>query len=115
MNRPASGRGWGGVVFVGYRAFQQDAVVPEIALEVLGVEAVSNGFVVRFVARNGSSVAASALHIRGELRRGGTVVETSLAQLDYLPAQSQRRGGLHFENDPRRHEIHLLPRGYVEP
>ena len=103
------------IAFVGYRAFQQDAAVPEVAFEVQGVEAVDQGFVVRFLARNGSSVTASALNIRGELRRGGTVVETSTAHLDYLPAQSQRRGGLHFQNDPRQHEIHLLARGYVEP
>lgn len=102
-------------IFVGYRAFQQDAAVPQVALAVEGIEPVDQGFVVRFVARNHSGVTASQLNIRGELRRGGTVVETSVARLDYLPAQSQRHGGLHFQNDPRQHEIHLLARGYAEP
>ncbi len=76
----------GVVAFVGYRVLQPEASVPNVVLNVLGIDGVEQGFVVRFVAHNRSSFTASELYVRGELRAGDAVVETSTARIDYLPA-----------------------------
>ena len=35
--------------------------------------------------------------------------------MDYLPPGSEREGGLFFSRDPRRHEVRLRAKGYVDP
>ena len=41
--------------------------------------------------------------------------ETSEATIDYLPARSEREGGLIFSRDPRGHELRLRAKGYAQP
>lgn len=46
---------------------------------------------------------------------GGEVVEEGEATVDYVPSSSERRGGLVFTRDPRRHELTLRVKGWAEP
>ena len=73
------------------------------------------GFVVEVVAHNAGDETAADLLVEGTLMRGEEAVETSEATFDYVPSQSRRRGGLVFSQDPRRFELKLRAKGYVEP
>lgn len=105
----------GAIGQLAHHALTATSEVPEVTLERVGTHATQGGYVVRFVARNHGSATAAALQVGGELRRGASVVETSTATLDYLPSYSERGGGLFFQEDPDRHELRLVPKGYAEP
>jgi uncharacterized protein (TIGR02588 family) len=67
---------------------------PEVTVRVISVVRVQNGYLVRFHAVNQGGSTAEGVIIEGELRRGTERTETSRTTLDYLPARSERRGGL---------------------
>jgi uncharacterized protein (TIGR02588 family) len=100
---------------IGYYGLTTSGSVPAVSIEHAGTESIPGGYVVRFRALNSSSSTAAALHIAGELREGGEVVESGQAVVDYLPGHSERQGGLFFRQDPNRYELRLYPLGYVEP
>ena len=108
------------VLVVGVVAFMiveanGDPGPPRIEVRVDSVVALDDGtYLVEFTAGNRSDASAAAVGIAGEVRDGGET-ETSHATLDYLPARSERRGGLHFTLDPRRGTIRLRAEGYQEP
>ena len=53
--------------------------------------------------------------VEGELAGPDGPIETSEATMDYLPPGSEREGGLFFSRDPRRYEVRLRAKGYVDP
>jgi uncharacterized protein (TIGR02588 family) len=71
--------------------------------------------VVEFRAINAGAKAAAELLIEGELEGPDGPIETAEATIDYLPPRSEREGGLIFSRDPRKHELHLRAKGYVDP
>jgi len=108
------------VLVVGVVAFMiveanGDSGPPRISVRVDSVVVLDDGtYLVEFTADNRSDASAAAVGITGEVRDGAES-ETSSATLDYLPARSERRGGLHFKLDPRRGTIRLRAAGYQEP
>ena len=58
---------------------------------------------------------AAALRVEGELRAGGTVVERSETEFQYVPGRSSREAGLLFQADPRRHTLQLHARSFQHP
>lgn len=103
------------VGYIAYHAVTTANDLPSISVEVTTVEASRSGYMVRFRARNHSGATAAALRIRGELRRGSSVIERSEVTLDYLPSYSERTGGLFFQENPSGHELRVVPEGYSEP
>ena len=92
-----------------------DAGPPRITVRMDSVVVLDDAtYLVQFTAANRSDASAAAVGITGEVRDGAES-ETSSATLDYLPARSERRGGLHFKLDPRRGTIRLRAEGYQEP
>ena len=88
---------------------------PRITVGVDSVVALDDGtYLVEFTAANRSDASAAAVGITGDVRSGAET-ETSRTTLDYIPARSERRGGLHFKLDPRRGTIRLRAEGYQEP
>jgi uncharacterized protein (TIGR02588 family) len=96
-------------------ALSRDEAPPDVRVAAAGVVALQNGWLVKFRATNAGATAAAELLIEGELVGEGGPVETSEATIDYLPPRSEREGGLFFRRDPRRHELHLRAKGYVDP
>ncbi|ASY55225.1 MULTISPECIES: TIGR02588 family protein [Sinorhizobium] len=86
-------------------------------LVVLPVEVTSaNGsYVVEFAAENRAGRSVAAVEIQGELRKGDEVVEESSAVLDYVPQQSERKGAVIFQRDPKAYDLRLFARGYTDP
>ena len=101
---------------IGREAFSgETGQLPAIEAAAVRVEPAGSGFVVAFEAVNRSGGTAAAVEIEGTLKAGETIVETSSATLDYVPAYSRRGGGLYFREDPRRHRIELRALGYQTP
>jgi uncharacterized protein (TIGR02588 family) len=103
------------LVVIGRQAISGGAAeVPDIEVGVSRIVPVSAGFVVEIVARNHSGGTAAAVEIEGSLGPGGAV-ETSGATFDYVPGHSERKGGLFFSEDPRRHMLEVRALGYKTP
>jgi uncharacterized protein (TIGR02588 family) len=87
---------------------------PSISVTTERIQAVENGFVLQFVARNDGGATAAAVDIVAELRTGETAEERR-SHFDYLPPHSERRGGVFFDSDPRQGDLSLRAEGYNEP
>lgn len=88
---------------------------PEITLTVEAALPAPGGHLVPFVARNIGGSTAAAVRVEGALRAGGTQVETSVVELDFLPQGGERRGGLFFTRDPATLSLALRAEGFAEP
>ena len=98
-----------------WEATQAGGATPSIVVRQAGLSRSAGGYVLEIEARNTSLATAAAVEVRGELRRGGAVVEESRVTFDYVPGQGRARGGLFFERDPRGYQLTLRPEGYAEP
>jgi uncharacterized protein (TIGR02588 family) len=103
------------VVFLAYHAIVGEGGPPDIALRVETVTALESGYLVAFSATNSGGLAAGSVTVQGQLRSDSATLETSEMTFQYLPARSERKGGLYFSRDPRRHTIVLSARGYEKP
>ena len=72
-------------------------------------------YVVEVKIANASRRTAAAVSIEGTLQDGGQTVETSTATLSFVPGHSERKAGLIFTRDPRRHALEVRATGYEEP
>ncbi len=104
-------------VHLGHEALRAERSPPELRLEVREVRPSGEGFLVRFSAHNEGGSSAAELRVRGELAANapGQAAEVSEAVLDYVPAHSERGGGLFFRADPRARPLTLRALGYREP
>jgi len=111
-----------GLVLVGgvlglliYKAIWREKGPPQITVRVISILPVQNGYLVQFHAVNHGGSTAEGVVVGGELRRDAETVESSHTTLDYLPANSERGGGLFFTHDPRQFELQMRAFGYEEP
>lgn len=101
---------------IGLEALRGDtSQLPAIEVRATRVLPVPSGFVVEIQAINRSGGTAAAVQIEGTLKSGETVIETSSLSLDYVPGHAERKGGLFFASDPRRHRLEIRPLGYQAP
>jgi uncharacterized protein (TIGR02588 family) len=89
--------------------------VPAVIVDMEGVVETPAGFVALIRAHNPAGATAAKVEIEGKLRQGDDVLETSRIEFDYVPARSERRGGLYFKNDPRHYRLEARALGYSEP
>ena len=102
--------------FLGWEAWTSPGdVPPDVTVRLEAVLPAGEGFVARIVAANGSPETAAAVEVEGVLSRDGDEVETAGATLDYVPGNSEKRGGLFFSEDPREGDLRLRALGYQEP
>ena len=90
---------------------------PAIALRVVRIQAIPQGYVVQVEAINRGGRTAAQVKVSGVLSRAGQRDSESELVFDYLPRDSPQSGGLFFEEDPRAAgtEIELRASGYIEP
>jgi uncharacterized protein (TIGR02588 family) len=75
---------------------------------------VRQGYLAQFRAINHGEQSANDVHIMG-VHGEGSSVEESQAVVDFLPADSERRGGLFFKHEPSPASLSLRASGYQEP
>lgn len=102
--------------FIGWQAWKSEGEeVPGIEIHVQRIVPAAGGWVVEIAAQNVSAATAAAVQIEGELIKDGRVLATSQVTLDYVPGNSERRGGLLFREDPRAHDLEMRALGYAKP
>jgi uncharacterized protein (TIGR02588 family) len=105
----------GTIGYLVFLALSRDEAPPDVQVVAGSVHALQHGYVVEFRAINAGAKAAAELLVEGELTGPDGPIETAEATIDYLPPRSEREGGLIFSRDPRKYELHLRARGYVDP
>ena len=97
-----------------YASLAKKELPPDVQVEVLSVVPLRQGFLAQFRATNHGDQAASDVHITG-VHGGGSDAEESQAVIDFLPAQSEKNGGLFFTPEPSRESLSIRASGYQEP
>lgn len=105
----------GSLGFLLYQGIWGDNSPPDVIVELAEVRDSGDDYLVEFKARNEGGTTAAEVRIAATLTRDGHQVEETEASLDYVPAGSERRGGLFFRNDPRAGELELRASGYQIP
>ena len=104
------------MAIIGLEALRGDATqLPAIEVRATRVVQTPTGFVVEIVAANHAGGTAAAVQIEGTLASAGAEVETSSLTRDYVPGHAERKGGLFFTRDPRRHRLEVRALGYQAP
>lgn len=105
----------GSITFMLYEAVAGDSSPPDIRVHVDATLQIRNGYLVRFRAVNEGGSTAEGVTVEGVLRNGTEVMETGNTVLEYVPAHSEREGGLFFTSDPRQYQLQLRAKGYENP
>lgn len=98
-----------------YRVASTEDPPVAFEIEVVSTTRTASGFAVDFRVKNTGSKSAAAVNIEGKLTKNGEDVETSNATVTYVPADSEREGGLFFTNDPQVHQMQIRATGYEKP
>lgn len=105
----------GSAGFMLYQAFAGDTSPPELVIETDAVVPNGRGYLVPIQVTNHGGSVASGLVVEATLKKGSETVETSTITMGYVPAGSQRRAGFFFSRDPRKFDLQILAKGYVQP
>ena len=101
--------------FMIYKGASGDGSPADITVQVDATLPTRNGYLVKFRALNTGGSTVEGLTIEGTLRNGSETLETSDTVLEWVPAHSEREGGLFFTSDPRQHQLQLRAKGYEKP
>lgn len=82
---------------------------------ITSVTPASGRYRVTFDIVNTSMSTASQVHVRGDLRKDGSVTESSDVTFDYVASESSDMGTLFFMADPSTASVDLQVVGYTEP
>ena len=105
----------GSIAFMLYEAAAGDSSPPDITVHVDATLQTGNGYLVRFRAVNVGGSTAEGVMVEGVLRNETEVIETGNTVLEYVPAHSEREGGLFFTSDPRQYQLQVRAKGYENP
>ena len=101
--------------FLGYKELTETSSPPDVTVHVETIQPARNGYLVTIRAVNHGGQTAAGLMVSGTLRDGARAVETSHTRFQYVPAESERKGGLYFSQDPKTFEFSLRAEGYERP
>jgi uncharacterized protein (TIGR02588 family) len=105
----------GSVGFMLYEAVAGDSSPPDVTVHVDSILPARNGFLVKFRAVNEGGSTAEGLTVEGLLRNGNELLESSNTVIEFVPAHSEREGGLFFSSDPRQYQLQVRAKGYENP
>lgn len=105
----------GSIGFMLYQALAGDSSPPDVTVHADSILPTRSGYLVKFRAVNEGGSTAEGLTVEGALMSGAEIVESSNTVIEYVPAHSEREGGLFFTSDPRQYELRLRAKGYEKP
>jgi uncharacterized protein (TIGR02588 family) len=103
------------VGYLFYQAVSRPSLPPMVTLHVERVVPMRSGFLVEIRAINEGSTTAANLMVEGALMRDTVAVEKSTATISFVPAGTEREGGLFFTQDPRQYRLEVRPTGFDRP
>ena len=98
-----------------YRSLTQEESPPTFETRIESITPVVNGFAVAFRVKNTGTHTAAAVNVEANLMSGAEEMESGTATITYIPAGSEREGGLFFTKDPRAFELQIRVLGYEKP
>lgn len=101
--------------FILYEALFIRPGMPALEVIVERIAPISGGSRAEFRVVNDGNATAASVEIRGDLKHGGETVESSSVTVDYVPANSERKGGLFFSHDARQYRLEMRALGYTRP
>ena len=105
----------GSIAFMIYEAAAGDASSADITVHVDATLQIRNGYLVKFRVVNEGGTTVEGLTVEGVLRNGTNIQETSDTVIEWVPAHSEREGGLFFSSDPRQFQMQIRAKGYENP
>jgi len=105
----------GAIAFMLYEATAGDSSPPDITVHLDATVQIRNGYLVKFRVVNEGGTTVEGLTVEGVLRNGTAIQETSDTVFEWVPAHSEREGGLFFSSDPRQYQMQLRAKGYENP
>lgn len=105
----------GSAGYVLYKELGGDFSPPQMAFTIDAVVPSADGYLVKIQVINRGSSVAAGLVIEGVLSDNASPIETSTITIDYVPSGSQRQAGLYFIRDPKRFNLQIRAKGYVQP
>ncbi len=105
----------GVIGFVLYNKFNAAESPPDLIVVKENIRQVETGYLVLFKVKNAGNQTASQAVIKGSLVQNGKETETAQVTLDYVPPDSERKGGLYFSANPADSRLKLEAVGYEEP
>ncbi len=105
----------GSAAFMVYRAVGIDGGPPALSVRWSAAVRQRDGWLLPFTAINGGGEPAAQVWIEASIIATDGSRETSRTVLDYVPAHSERRGGLVFRTDPTAGQLTIRALGYTEP
>lgn len=102
------------VGYLVYSALTLEDSPPDIQVEILSVQPLRHGYLAKFRATNHGGQPANEVTIVGE-HGEGPEREESQAVVDFLPAGSEKGGGLFFSRQPAPEGVTVRATGYQEP
>lgn len=103
------------VGYLFYRALTGPSLPPLVTVEAERILPAGRGYLVELRIVNEGTGTAANLTVEGALMQDTVAVEKSTATIAFVPAETERRGGLFFTKDPRRYRLDLRPTGYDRP
>ena len=105
----------GAISYLVYQGLTEKKTPPQILLKVDSITITGTNYLVQVKAINQGGETVKELMIEGTLKSKGSMIETSTITFDYVPAKSERMGGLIFTDDPRTLTLQLRALGYEQP
>ncbi len=105
----------GAISYLVYQGLTEKKTPPQILLKVNSITITGTNYLVQVKAINQGGETVKELQIEGTLKNKGSVIETSNITFAYVPAKSERMGGLFFTDDPRTLTLQLRALGYEQP
>lgn len=105
----------GVIGFLFYQIAVNKGTPPNLVVKTSEIVQGEKGFLVKFIIENTGDETAADVTVEGELKQGEKSVETGDVTVDYVPAHSQKKGGLFFTKNPGEFELILRAKGYNEP
>jgi len=101
--------------WIGYEAVNGLEGQPELSTRIVHQENGDAGYRVVFLVENTGKRTAASVVVRGEIRDGDSILETSEVTFDYVPAHSSASGALLFRSPPEPGQLQIRPTGYSDP
>ena len=98
-----------------YQGLTRGSSPPDVSVQAEAIVQLRDGYVVTIRAMNRGDTTAADIKVEGRLESSSGVAETSEMTFQYLPPNSERKGGMFFAKDPRQFTLKLAPKGYETP
>lgn len=102
-------------VFIAYKGIAENSKPPHIVIKADSILTVSGGYLVKLTVENKGDEVVSKITIAGELMDDEKTIENNTCEFDYIPSESNRKGGIYFTRNPESYKLVLKPLGYEEP